>query len=267
MRLRFSLLGFTTFIVVLMVISPLLIIIPTSFTSVGYLSFPPEGFSFKWYAKILERPEFIDSFWYSLKLAVITGIISTVIGTLAAIALHKYKLPGRGAINGLLLSPLTVPAIIIGIAILIFFTKIGLAGTFTGLLLAHILITIPYVVRLVLTGLSSFDYTLERAAYILGASSFNVFWKITLPLLKPAILSGGMFAFLTSFDNVTISLFLVTPSSTTLPMAIFNHMQESLDPLVASLSAVLILISLVFIFIIEKVYGLDRLFGSNTHSH
>lgn len=267
MRIRFPWHGFITFVVILMVISPLLIIIPTSFTSVGYLSFPPEGFSLKWYAKILDRPEFIDSFWYSLKLAALAAVISTIIGTLAAIALHKFNLPGKGVINGLLLSPLTVPAIIIGIAALIFFTKIGLAGTFTGLLLAHILITIPYVVRLVLTGLSSFDYTLERAAYILGASSMNVFWKITVPLLKPAILSGAVFAFLTSFDNVTISLFMVTPSTNTLPMAIFNHMQESLDPLVASISAVLILLNLVFIFIIEKVYGLDRLFGTNTQSH
>ncbi|MCR8641749.1 ABC transporter permease [Paenibacillus sp. N1-5-1-14] len=267
MRNRISLLGVITFIVVLMVISPLLIIIPTSFTSAGYLSFPPEGFSFKWYEKILDRPEFIDSFWFSIKLAVITAVISTIIGTIAALALHKYKPPGSSFINGLILSPLTVPAIIIGIGALLFFTRIGLAGTFTGLLLAHILITIPYVVRLVLTGLSSFDYTLERAAYILGASSFNVFWKITLPLLKPAIFSGMIFAFLTSFDNVTISLFMITPSTTTLPMAIFNHMQESLDPLVASISAVLILVSLLFIFILERVYGLDRLFGSNTQSH
>ncbi|TCZ77182.1 ABC transporter permease [Paenibacillus albiflavus] len=267
MRIRFPWHGFITTIVILMLIAPLLIIIPTSFTSANYLSFPPEGFSFKWYTKILDRPEFIDSFWYSLKLAAITAVISTIIGTLAAIALHKYKLPGRGFINGLLLSPLTVPAIIIGIAALIFFTKIGLAGTFAGLLLAHILITIPYVVRLVLTGLSSFDYTLERAAYILGASPLNVFWNITVPLLKSAILSGAVFAFLTSFDNVTISLFMVTPSSNTLPMAIFSHMQESLDPLVASVSAVIILLNLLFIFILEKVYGLDRLFGSNTHSH
>ncbi|WP_442603873.1 ABC transporter permease [Paenibacillus sp. KN14-4R] len=267
MRIRFSFLGVITFIVVLMVIAPLLIIIPTSFTSAGYLTFPPEGFSFKWYEKILDRPEFIDSFWFSIKLAVITAVISTFIGTIAALALHKYKPPGSGFINGLILSPLTVPAIIIGIGALLFFTRMGLAGTFAGLLLAHILITIPYVVRLVLTGLSSFDYTLERAAYILGASSLNVFWKITLPLLKPAIFSGMIFAFLTSFDNVTISLFMITPSTTTLPMAIFNHMQESLDPLVASISAVLILVSLLFIFILERVYGLDRLFGSNTQSH
>lgn len=267
MMKRISPLGVITFIVVLFVISPLLVIIPTSLTSVKYLSFPPVGFSFMWYKKILDRPEFIESFLFSLQLAAVTAIIATIMGTLAGIALHKYKFRGSGAINSLLLSPLTVPALIIGIAALLFFTRIGLAGTFIGLLLAHLLISIPYVVRLVLTGLSSFDYTLERAAYILGAKPFHVFRDITLPLLKPAIMSGMIFAFLTSFDNVTVSLFMVSPTTTTLPLSIFNYMQETLDPLVASISSVVILLSLVFIIVLERVYGLDRLFGSNSQSH
>ncbi|MDQ1913429.1 ABC transporter permease [Paenibacillus sp. GD4] len=267
MSRKFSPLGVITFFVVLFIISPLLVIIPTSLTSVKYLSFPPVGFSFQWYVKIFDRPEFVDSFLFSLQLAALTAVISTILGTLAGIALHKYKFRGSGMINGLLLSPLTVPALIIGIAALLFFTRIGLAGTFIGLLLAHVLISIPYVVRLVLTGLSSFDYTLERAAYIMGAKPFHVFRDITLPLIKPAIMSGAIFAFLTSFDNVTVSLFLVSPTTTTLPLAIFSYMQETLDPLVASISSVVILLSLVFIILLERVYGLDRLFGSNSHSH
>jgi putative spermidine/putrescine transport system permease protein len=267
MKIRFSPLGVITFIVVLFLVSPLLVIIPASFTSVKYLSFPPVGFSYMWYAKIFDRPEFVDSFVFSLKLAAVTAVISTIFGTLAGLALHKYKFRGSGVINALLLSPLTVPSLIIGIAVLLFFTRIGLAGTFTGLLLSHILISVPYVVRLVLTGLSSYDYTLERAAYIMGAKPFDVFRDITLPLLKPAVMSGMIFAFLTSFDNVTVSLFMVSPSTTTLPLAIFSYMQEVLDPLVASISSVVILLSLVFIILLERVYGLDRLFGSNTHSH
>ncbi|HHW36364.1 MAG TPA: ABC transporter permease [Bacillales bacterium] len=264
---RNPILGIITFIVVLFVISPLLVIIPTSLTAANYLSFPPEGFSLKWYAKIFDRQEFVDSFLFSLQLAAITAFISTLIGVFAGLALHKYRFRGSGFITTLLMSPLTVPALIIGIAALLFFTRIGLAGSFLGLLLSHILISIPYVVRLVLTGLSSFDYTLERAAYIMGAKSHNVFWDITFPLLKPAIMSGMIFAFLTSFDNVTVSLFMVSPSTTTLPLAIFSYMQEVLDPLVASISSVVILLSLVFIIILERVYGLDRLFGSNSQSH
>jgi len=265
--MRISLLGVITFLVIVLVNLPFLIIIPSSFTAAGYLAFPPEGFSTKWYAMILDRPEFIDSFWTSIELAVLTAVIATLLGTLAAFALHKYRFPGSGVINSLLLSPLTVPTLIIGIAALLFFTRIGIAGTFAGLLLSHILISIPYVVRLVLTGLSSFDYTLEKAGYMLGASPFRVFWDITLPLLRPAIISGMIFSFLTSFDNVTVSLFLVAPDTTTLPLAIFSYMQEVLDPLVASISSVVILLSLVFIVLLEKVYGLERLFGLNSQSH
>lgn len=142
-RFRITPLGIITFFVVLMVISPLLIIVPTSFTSTGVLRFPPEGFSLQWYVKIFDRPEFIESFWVSVKLASISAVIATIIGTLAAFALHKYKPPGCGTINALLLSPLTVPSLIIGISALLFFTRIGLAGTFTGLLLSHILISVP----------------------------------------------------------------------------------------------------------------------------
>jgi len=264
---KINVLGLITFLVIILVNLPFLVIIPSSFTAAGYLAFPPEGFSWKWYAMILDRPEFIDSFWTSIKLATISAILATVLGTLAAFALSKYKFRGSGFINALMLSPLTVPSLIIGISALLFFTRIGIAGTFMGLLLAHILISIPYVVRLVLTGLSSFDYTLEKAGYMLGAHPLRVFWDITLPLVRPAIASGMIFSFLTSFDNVTVSLFLVAPDTTTLPLAIFSYMQETLDPLVASISSVVILLSLVFIILLEKVYGLERLFGLNSQSH
>jgi len=267
MMRRIPWLGMITFAVILFVISPLLVVIPVSLTSNNVLSFPPQGFSFKWYEKIADRPEFIDSFIFSIELAVITAVCATLIGTIAALALHKYDFRGRRLINALLLSPLTIPSLIIGIAALLFFTRISLAGTFWGLLATHLLISVPFVVRLTLTGLSSYDYTLERAAYILGAKPGHVFRDITLPLLKPALISGFIFSFLTSFDNVTVSLFMVSPSMTTLPLAIFSYMQETLDPLVASISTVVILLSLVFILILEFVFGLDRLFGSNSQSH
>lgn len=264
---KINFLAIITWLIVILVNLPFLVIIPSSFTAAGFLSFPPEGFSWQWYTMILDRPEFIDSFWFSLQLAAVTAVLATLVGTLAALALHRYKFRGSGIINGLLLSPLTVPSLIIGISALLFFTRIGIAGTFTGLLLAHALISIPYVVRLVLTGLSTFDYTLEKAGYMLGANPVRVFWDITLPLLRPAIVSGMIFSFLTSFDNVTVSLFLIAPDTTTLPMAIFSYMQETLDPLVASISTVVILLSLVFIVLLEKVYGLERLFGLNSQSH
>ncbi|QZA32699.1 ABC transporter permease subunit [Hydrogenibacillus sp. N12] len=138
-----------------------------------------------------------------------------------------------------------------------------LSGTPLGFWIAHVLITFPYVVRFVLAGLSGYDATLERAAQILGARPLRVFWDVTLPLLRPAIVSGGMFAFLTSFDNVTVSLFLVSPKMRTLPTEIFSHMQDAYSPIVASVSSVVVLISVVFIAVLERLYGVGRLFASH----
>ncbi|MBM7652177.1 ABC transporter permease [Neobacillus cucumis] len=264
---RFSWLGALTFIVLLFVISPFIVLIPSSLTSAKFLSFPPQGFSFQWYAKILDRPEFIDSFIFSIELAVVTAIAATILGTLAGFSIAKYKFRGKKIVNTFLLSPLSVPSLIVGIAVLIYFTKIGIAGSFFGLLLAHLLITIPYVVRLVLTGMTSFDYSLEKAAAIVGAKPIRVFWDITLPLIRPAVFSGFIFSFLNSFDNVTLSLFLVSPQQMTLPLTIFSYIQENVDPLISAVSTAVILLSLIPVILLEKVYGLQRLFGMETNSH
>ncbi|MFD0825492.1 ABC transporter permease [Neobacillus sp. M.A.Huq-85] len=265
--IRFSWLGVLTFIVLFFVISPFIVLIPSSLTAAQFLSFPPQGVSFQWYAKILDRPEFIDSFIFSVELAVVTAIVATIIGTLAGLSIAKYKFRGKKIVNTFLLSPLSVPSLIVGIAVLIYFTKIGIAGSFLGLLLAHLLITIPYVVRLVLTGMTSFDYSLEKAAAIVGAKPIRVFWDITLPLIRPAVFSGFIFSFLNSFDNVTLSLFLVSPQQMTLPLTIFSYIQENVDPLISAISTAVILLSLIPVILLEKVYGLQRLFGMETNSH
>jgi len=130
-----------------------------------------------------------------------------------------------------------------------------------------LLITIPYVVRLVLTGMTSFDYSLEKAAAIVGAKPIRIFWDITLPLIRPAVFSGFIFSFLNSFDNVTLSLFLVSPQQMTLPLTIFSYIQENVDPLISAVSTAVILMSLIPVILLEKVYGLQRLFGMETNSH
>ncbi|MCU1639268.1 MAG: ABC-type spermidine/putrescine transport system, permease [Microbacteriaceae bacterium] len=265
-RPKFSWLGLVAVCVLIGTVLPFLVIIPSSFTSGAYLTFPPQGFSLEWYARILDRPEFVHAFGFSLQLASVTAVLATIIGTLAAIAMSKYSFPGKAAVNGALLSPLVLPALILGIALLMLFSRIGIAGTFIGLLLAHLLITVPFVIRLVLTGLSGFDYNIEKAASILGASPLRVFWTVTIPLIKPAIFSGGIFAFLVSFDNVTISLFLVSNKQTTLPIVIFNYIQDSLDPMIAAVSTIVIVVSLVPIVLIERFYGLSKLFGLSERS-
>ncbi|MFJ8063997.1 ABC transporter permease [Psychrobacillus sp. NPDC096426] len=246
---------------IIYILIPLLVVIPASFTSANYPSFPAQGFSFMWYTKILERPEFIEALGNSAKFALMAALFSVIFGTLGALAIAKYEIPGKSYITTLLTAPLSVPQLVLGIALLIYFTPMMLAGTPTGFLIAHIIICIPYVIRLVLTGLSGFDYNLERAATILGANPLVVFWKVTLPLIRPAIISGGLFAFLTSFDNVTVSLFMVSSTMRTLPLEIFSHMQDAYDPLIASVSSVVIFISVILILILEKLQGVGKAFG------
>ncbi len=246
---------------IIYILIPLLVVIPASFTSANYPSFPAQGFSLKWYTKILERPEFIEALGNSAKFALLAALFSVIFGTLAALAIAKYEIPGKAYITAFLTAPLSVPQLVLGIALLIYFTPMMLAGTPTGFLIAHIIICIPYVIRLVLTGLSGFDYNLERAGAILGASPVVVFWKVTLPLIRPAIISGGLFAFLTSFDNVTVSLFMVSSTMRTLPLEIFSHMQDAYDPLIASVSSLVIFISVILILILEKLQGVGKAFG------
>ncbi|KIL35470.1 ABC transporter permease [Cohnella kolymensis] len=245
----------------LYILIPMLVTIPASFTSASYPSFPPEGLSFQWYTKLLDRPEFIEAFFNSVKFALLASFFGVLFGTLGAIAIAKYEIPGKSFLVSVLTAPLTVPQLVLGVALLIYFTPLMLAGTQTGLLIAHIIICVPYVIRFVLTGLSGFDYTLERAAMILGANPLKVFWRITLPLIRPAILSGALFSFLISFDNVTVSLFMVSSGMRTLPLEIFSNMQDAYSPIVASVSSVVIIISVLLILILEKLHGVGRLVG------
>ncbi|MEK4201848.1 ABC transporter permease [Cytobacillus sp. FSL K6-0265] len=250
---------------IIYILIPLIAVIPASFTKASYPSFPPEGFSFQWYTKILERPEFIDAFMNSLQFAVLAALFAVIFGTLGALAIAKYDIPGKSVITSFLTAPLSVPQLVLGIALLIYFTPLMLAGTSIGFLISHIIICIPYVIRLVLTGLSGFDYNLEKAGAILGANPWTVFWKITLPLIRPAIISGGLFAFLTSFDNVTVSLFMISPETRTLPIEIFSTMQDAYNPIVASVSSVVIFISVILIVILEKIHGVGKVFGGGHH--
>lgn len=209
----------------------------------------------------------MEAFINSAKFAALAAIFSVIFGTLGALGIAKYDIPGKSYITALLTSPLSVPQLVLGIALLMYFTPMMLAGTSTGFLIAHIVICIPYVMRLVLTGLSGFDYNLERAAAILGANPLTVFLKVTLPLIGSAAISGGLFAFLTSFDNVTVSLFMVSPEMRTLPIEIFSQMQDAYNPIVASVSSVVIFISVVLIVILEKIQGVGKVFGGSHHTN
>jgi putative spermidine/putrescine transport system permease protein len=178
----------------------------------------------------------------------------------AALAIARYRFLGRDLLTTLLMSPLMVPPVVLGIAFLRFFTVIGLSGTFLGLVLSHVVIVTPFALRLVLATSYGIDLRIEQAAVSLGANPLVTFRRVTLPLLLPGIVSGWILAFITSFDEVTMTVFIASPETTTLPVRLFLYIQDNIDPLVCSISALLIGLTTVLMFALDRMFGLDRLF-------
>lgn len=242
------------------IIAPLVIIVLMSFTPYPYLKLPDTHLSLRWYEVLSKNAHFVAAFYKSLYLAAAAVSITMIIGTASAYALDRFELPWTRALSTFFLSPLMVPAVITGIALLQFLSRMRVAGSFLGLLIGHVIITSPYVIRIVLAGLKGVGPSLERAAMNLGAPRLRAFWAVTLPLSSHAILGAAVFAFLVSFDNLTISLFLAGPTYTTLPIQIFSYVSDRSDPLIAAVSTVLIFLSISLIFVVERSVGLRRLF-------
>ncbi len=242
----------------LFLLAPVIVVVVMSFDTQSYLAFPPQGFTLDWYAKLADNVAFIKGFQVSLIVAGCTCAAAVLIGVPAAIALARHHFRGRGAVSSLFLAPLLVPTVVLGLALLLTLSPWGLTGSYPGLILAHLAITTPYVVRTTAMSLLTADLSCEEAARILGAGAWTTFRRITLPLAMPGILAGAVIAFLISFDEAVISLFVVGPSATTLPVEIYKYVQFRSDPQIAALSVVLIAISLVFVVAIERIIGLGR---------
>jgi putative spermidine/putrescine transport system permease protein len=250
-----------TYAIVALLLLPMAAILVTSFTGASYVSFPPQGFTWKWYGVALAKQEFLDSFYLSLWVAAITALIATLLGGLAAIALVRHRFFGREALDAFFMSPLVLPTIVIGIAMLQFFNQIGVKATSLTLVLGHVVVTTPYAIRLIGASLAGTDRTLELAARNLGAPPIRAFFEVTLPLIRPGIVAGAVFAFITSFDNVTVSIFLATPRQVTLPVRIFNLWDQPLEPWLIAISAMVILFTAAIIVAIERAIGLAGLYG------
>jgi putative spermidine/putrescine transport system permease protein len=194
--------------------------------------------------------------------ALVTGALATALGTLAALVLVRQQFTGRGALNAFFLSPLMVPAVVLGIALLQFYTRVGITRTPFALVCGHLIITVPYVIRLVSTSLAGFDRSLELAAMNLGATPWQAFRRVTLPLIRPGVTAGATFAVIVSFDDVSVSLFLAGPHSTTLPVRIFSYIEQTFDPLATAVCSVLIVIAAIGVLVIERSIGLGRMFGA-----
>jgi len=256
-----TLLGAWTTLVYAFVMAPIVVVLVSSLTAAEYTSFPPEGLSLRWYLAIPEHPEFVESFRISLIVALVTGAVATALGTLAALVLVRHRFRGRDALNAFFLSPLMLPAVVLGIALLQFYTLVGITRTPLALVFGHLIITVPYVIRLVSASLAGFDQTLELAAMNLGATPWQAFRRVTLPLVRPGVVAGATFAVIVSFDDVSVALFLAGPHSTTLPVRIFSYIEQTFDPLATAVCSVLIVIALVAVVVIERSIGLGRMFG------
>ena len=252
------LLGATNALIYLYLLAPILIVVPVSFSAAAFVVFPPRGLSLRWYANFLTSRELTEALWLSIRLAVAVTLAATVIGTLAALALTRYRLPGREAIRTFLMAPIVLPGVVLGIALLIFLNRTPLAQTFGGLFGAHLVVALPYVVRTVAATLEGFDRAVEEAAASLGAPPLAAFWTITLPLIKPGVIAGATFAFITSFDELVVSLFLTGPRLSTLPVQIYNYIEFASDPTIAAISVLLIVFTTAVVLLVERVVGFTR---------
>lgn len=242
-------------------LAPLLVVAAVSFTPNGYLSLPTTGMSLRWFRQIFENSQFIDAFILSALLATCAATLSLLVMLPTSLAIARSRIAGAKALETFFLSPLMIPSIVFGIASLRFLTSIGMTGTFTGLVLCHAIIVSPYVLRLSLAAATGLDPNYEKAALSLGAQSRQVFWRVILPLVKPGLISGWILAFITSFDEVTVTIFVASPSTTTLPVRLFNRITETTDPLVASVSTVMLLIAGAMMLVLDRLYGIDHLFS------
>lgn len=239
-------------------LAPLLMVVLVSFTDKGYIAMPFDGASWRWYAAILKDDDFMSAFYRSLALGAGAATLATLVAVPAGMAIAWHRFPGREAILGLLLSPLMVPHVVLGIALLRFLTHLGASGTMWGLTAAHTVLVLPYVLRLVVAAATGFDRTVAQAAESLGASGWTVFRRVELPLIIPGVAGGWLIAFINSFDELTMSIFVASAGTQTLPVKMYNHIAHTIDPLLASISTVLIVLTLVLMMVLDRFYGLDR---------
>ncbi len=241
---------------------PIVIIIPISFSSGSFLNYPLPGLSLKWYQAALAPFPWLSSFQNSLLIGAATTVLATVLGTLAAVGLQKLQFRLKPLVVALLISPMVVPLVITALALYFFFASLELLGSFTGMILAHTVLAIPFVVVTVSATLSGFDHTLTRAAESLGASPLSAFRTVTLPLIMPGIVSGAIFAFITSFDEIVVALFIASPAQFTLPRQLFSGLRDQLDPSIVAVAVMLLALSSLLILVVELLrWRSERLAG------
>ncbi|ANM12593.1 MULTISPECIES: ABC transporter permease [Rhizobium] len=241
---------------------PLVITCLMAFDARTYLGpLPPPALSLHWFERLVSQADILTSLRTSLILAVLTTVLSVTIGTAAAVGLARGNFPGKAALTSAFLSPLIVPPVVIGFGLLLFLSKAGITNGMARLLLGHVIVTLPYCIRTSLASLLGSDQRLTEAAMVLGATERQAFWTITLPLMRTGVVTGAIFAFAISIDDVSISLFLSDPSATTLPVTLVSNMRAAFDLTIAAAAVVLIAVTALLIVVLDRVVGFDTVVG------
>lgn len=246
------------------ILAPLVVVGVVAFTSASFVSFPPPAYSLRWLTRVLGDPAFMRPLVNSVLLGLAAAALAAALAVPAALALSRRPFKGATEIESFLLSPLSLPALILSIAMLFYVSRLGLGAGFAGLLIGHTVIVLPYMLRTVLSVARGADPALDEAAQMLGANPWRTFIHVTLPTLRPGIVAGTLFAFLVSFDEVAVALLMSTIGSMTLPVAILNHIAHNYDPAVAAISLIKIVLVVAVLLVLEFSFGLDRLMLSRS---
>jgi putative spermidine/putrescine transport system permease protein len=250
--------GFVALFIVFM-LAPIVVVVVVSFSAQGFVSFPVRAFSLRWYHRIVEYRPFLDSLIVSLQLALVSTLAAALIAVPAALVIGRRRGAVADVIAGFILSPISMPLIVLGYALLFYLSWLGLGISFLGLAIAHTVVGVPYMLRTVLGVYRSQPRDYEEAAAILGANQLQTFAFVTLPLIRPGIFAGALFAILISLDNLPISYFFGSPATNTLPVVMLSYLEHQFDPSIAAIGTVQMVLAMIALAVVDRMYGLRRL--------
>jgi putative spermidine/putrescine transport system permease protein len=245
-------------------LAPIAVVLVFAFSDAPTFAFPPDGYSLRWFRYLAGRDEFITSMRISVEVASLAAAGAVALGLPASLVLVRHRVPGKALAEAVLMGPLLLPGIVLGIALLQYFIAIGLTQSFSRLVLGHLVLCLPYAIRSISASLYGLDPSLEEAALTLGATRVGAFRRVVLPLLRPGMAAGFLFAFITSFDNVVVSIYLIGADTVTLPIRILNWIEWQFDPSIAAISAIVLAVTLGLVLLAERLTsggrqaGLDR---------
>lgn len=245
-------------LLVLFLLAPVVIVIAVAMTPGQFVVFPPPSFSLRWFHKVLSDPQFLLPLWNSFRLGCVSTALATALAVPASLAMVRYPTKGVREIQIFLLSPLSLPTIILATGLLFMVPKIHLNSSFLSLVIGHTVIIVPYIMRTVFGVYVDTNHEIEDAAQVHGATPFQTFWRVTLPMIRPGILAGAIFAFLMSFDEVSVALLLTNTDTTTLPAMLLSYLVYNYDPAVAAISTIQIIVVIVTLLLLERIFGIGN---------